>query len=288
MRQHRTRNLAPHPTVVPRAGGVSSTPRPIGSIAGVSGILDRPPQCAIAHKADDDSRGYSRGAFRPGFANRFAQTRGRGECRVLAAPAVPCARDGGRGAHEHTGTAGALRHSPRNGFTAYAALSPETNSSCLRHRRIDGVRLTRAKARPAIPISAAGAAASTAFRPTSVTIAIRPSWRAGTGGVVGLIWGWREEVYFCRQDWTGQITLIGLEKFVSPRIALQDPLAIGHSRSPGGSARQAHPSKLTRVRSSACRRCQAIGNGPRTAKRLSPVRRSNRFEFRVTHGDNSA
>jgi hypothetical protein len=147
---------------------------------------------------------------------------------------------------------------------------------------------SRAKARPAIPISAAGAAASTAFRPTSVTIAIRPSWRAGTGGVVGLIWGWREEVYFCRQDWTGQITLIGLEKFVSPRIALQDPLAIGHSRSPGGSARQAHPSKLTRVRSSACRRCQAIGNGPRTAKRLSPVRRSNRFEFRVTHGDNSA
>jgi hypothetical protein len=58
---------------------------------------------------------------------------------VLAAPAVSCARDGGRGAHEHTGTAGALRHSPRNGFTAYAELSPETNSFCLRHRRIDGV-----------------------------------------------------------------------------------------------------------------------------------------------------
>jgi hypothetical protein len=34
----------------------------------------------------------SRGAFRPGLANRFAQTRGRGECRVLAAPAVSCAR----------------------------------------------------------------------------------------------------------------------------------------------------------------------------------------------------
>ena len=82
----------------------------------------------------------SRGAYRPGFANRFAQTGGRRECRVLAAPAVPCARDGGRGAHEHTGTAGALRHPLRNGFTAYAELSPETNSSCLRHRRIDGVR----------------------------------------------------------------------------------------------------------------------------------------------------
>jgi hypothetical protein len=32
----------------------------------------------------------------------------------------------------------ALRHSPRNGFTAYATLSPATNSSCHRHRRIEG------------------------------------------------------------------------------------------------------------------------------------------------------
>jgi len=150
-------------------------------------------------KPGDDSRKYSRGAFRPGFANSFAQTRGRRECRVLAAPAVPCARDGGRCAHEHTGTVGAFRHSLRNGFTAYGALSPETNSSCLRHRRIDGfanpvgpaktsadltpatgARTTRFcrtlqhrssaappiahRPKPALqPFSAAGAAASTAF-----------------------------------------------------------------------------------------------------------------------------
>ena len=31
-------------------------------------------------------------------------------------------------AHEHTGTDGAIRHSLRNGFTAYAALSPVTSS----------------------------------------------------------------------------------------------------------------------------------------------------------------
>jgi hypothetical protein len=43
-----------------------------------------------------------------------------------------------RNAHEHTGSAGAIRHSLRNGFTAYAALSPATNSSCHRHRRISG------------------------------------------------------------------------------------------------------------------------------------------------------
>src|SRR5215216_2052643 len=41
-------------------------------------------------------------------------------------------------AHEHTGTAGALRHPLRNGLTAYAALSLETNSFCLHRCRLDG------------------------------------------------------------------------------------------------------------------------------------------------------
>ena len=41
-------------------------------------------------------------------------------------------------AHEHTGTVGTLRHSLRSGFTAYAELSPETNSFCLRRWRING------------------------------------------------------------------------------------------------------------------------------------------------------
>ena len=45
---------------------------------------------------------------------------------------------GDRGAHEHTGTAGARRHSLRNGLTAYAALSLETNSFCLHRCRLDG------------------------------------------------------------------------------------------------------------------------------------------------------
>ena len=43
-----------------------------------------------------------------------------------------------RNAHEHTGTDGTLRHSLRNGFTAYAVLSPATNSSCHRRHRISG------------------------------------------------------------------------------------------------------------------------------------------------------
>jgi hypothetical protein len=48
--------------------------------------------------------------------------RGCRECRVLAAPAVSCANVCEESAHEHTGTVGAIRHSLRNGLTAYAAL----------------------------------------------------------------------------------------------------------------------------------------------------------------------
>ena len=33
-----------------------------------------------------------------------------------------------KNAHEHTGTVGTLRHSLRNGFTAYSVLSPENGS----------------------------------------------------------------------------------------------------------------------------------------------------------------
>jgi hypothetical protein len=93
----------------------------------------------IQTAADTPSR--SRGATR---ARSFARTlsprkRGSRECRMHAAPAVSCANCTKENAHEHTGSAEALRHSLRNGFTAYAALSPATNSSCHRRRRIHGL-----------------------------------------------------------------------------------------------------------------------------------------------------
>jgi hypothetical protein len=50
--------------------------------------------------------------------------RGRREDRVRAAPAVSCARNAQANAHEHTGSAEAVRPSLRNGFTAYIVLSP--------------------------------------------------------------------------------------------------------------------------------------------------------------------
>jgi hypothetical protein len=53
-------------------------------------------------------------------------SRGRRESRVRAAPAVSCAKCTKESAHEHTGSAEAIRPSLRNGFTAYFVLSPVT------------------------------------------------------------------------------------------------------------------------------------------------------------------
>src|SRR4051794_25791584 len=85
--------LAHTPLSYPRRR-VSSTLRPLGSIIGASGILDHPPQCAIAHKAGDDNgddtASRSRGTLCPSLAIEFPcpPVRGRRECRVHAAPAV--------------------------------------------------------------------------------------------------------------------------------------------------------------------------------------------------------
>src|SRR5260370_16091533 len=52
--------------------------------------------------------------------------RGSRECRMRAAPAVSCANMCEENAHEHTGSAEAIRHSLRNAFTASFTLSPDT------------------------------------------------------------------------------------------------------------------------------------------------------------------
>jgi hypothetical protein len=52
---------------------------------------------------------------------------------VRAAPAVSCAKCTKESAHEHTGSAEAIRHSLRNGFTVSFALSPVIGLCCHRH-----------------------------------------------------------------------------------------------------------------------------------------------------------
>ena len=99
----------PREVVIPRACGGSSTPRLLGSIAGVSGILDRPPsramttedvarKCVRSIQFSDSSHtvvtpSHSRGALRPRFAINFPpfSDKGRRECRAPDAPAVSCA-----------------------------------------------------------------------------------------------------------------------------------------------------------------------------------------------------
>jgi hypothetical protein len=87
----------------------------------------------------DHVTAHSRGAMRP----RFALGSAPGSQRAQGRPGARCTRGlvckmVQRTAHEHTGSAETLRPSLRSGLTAYAALSPATNSSCHRHRRING------------------------------------------------------------------------------------------------------------------------------------------------------
>ena len=83
----------------------------------------------------------SRSPMSPSFSTTFSpKKRGRRECRVPAAPAVSCAKDARKIAHEHTGTVGAIRHSPRNGLSEELALKCSTCSDGVGSFRCMGVR----------------------------------------------------------------------------------------------------------------------------------------------------
>src|SRR5438876_2936227 len=92
----------------------------------------------------------SRGAFSPELCKfvRSSSKRGRRECRVHAAPAVSCAKVRKKGAHEHTGSAEAVRHPLRNGFTAYFVLSPVSGLFCHRHFAKNSAKLSASIAAP--------------------------------------------------------------------------------------------------------------------------------------------
>src|SRR5260370_23558431 len=73
--------------------------------------------------------------MRPSFASIAALDKNK---RAQGTPGARCTRGlvckhAQKNAHEHTGSAEAARHSLRNGFTAYIALSPVNGLSC--HRR---------------------------------------------------------------------------------------------------------------------------------------------------------
>jgi hypothetical protein len=78
-----------------------------------------------------------------GFARKLPpfENRGRGECRAPNAPAASCALMEWEYAHEYLQRRHRIHPAfpHANGFTAYGALSPATNSSCHRRRRMDGL-----------------------------------------------------------------------------------------------------------------------------------------------------
>src|SRR5258708_38912390 len=101
-----------------------------------SDMRETHPGCRFAHPGYDHEHtlSFSRQALSEAcksFTPR--KKRGRREDRVHAAPAVSCANAHKENAHEHTGSAEAVRPSLRNGFTAYFVLSPVIGLSC--HRR---------------------------------------------------------------------------------------------------------------------------------------------------------
>ena len=181
-----SRACAAYSAVILRACGVSSTLRLLGSIIDVSGILAHP----LSRVTTLNVYPRSRDALRPSFAGNFCTSpiRGRRECRMRAAPAVSCAM-GRRSAHmsiqvqrEHPGLpcAMALRLitcSPRR-----TALLPPLRPE----KQLPPGALTPAPRRQdhtPLPYASAAlvfaASASTAPRPTFVTIASAPL--AGTG-----------------------------------------------------------------------------------------------------------
>ena len=118
--------------------------------------------------------------------------------RAQGMPDARCTRDLVCNVHKEVCTrayraAESIRHSLRNGFTAYIVLSPADRAFCHRRPRealasqkldasIRGIRTTRLY-RTLLSRSSVATSASTASHPALVTIAKRPSYRDGTTSI---------------------------------------------------------------------------------------------------------
>jgi len=107
------------------------------------------------------------------------------------------------------------RHASANLTPASGRQDHTTSPSAAIVSRQRTLRLLTSPFGPALRSPRAqNAAASTASRSASVTIAIRPSV-GGMARVLEVIWVRREWKYFWKQDWTGGISLIPQEIFPS-------------------------------------------------------------------------
>jgi hypothetical protein len=115
-----------------------------------------------------------------------------------------------RNAHEHTGSAEAVRPSLRNGFTAYNALSPVTGLSC--HRRLRMLPQSLMPASGHQDHTPSPSASSALVRRTLSVhriplrvrdVAQRPSVWNGMAADIELICHFGKPEYFFEKGWTG-------------------------------------------------------------------------------------
>jgi hypothetical protein len=205
-------------TVIPRVCGVSSTPRLLDSITVVSGILDRPVKpgddgwgfgarldtviASAAKQSIGPRKGRmdcfvaallamtvapishipsrSRGADRPRFGSFVRASINQ---RAQGMPGAQCTRSLACNVKWHTSvvttvTPEIARHSPRNGFTAYAVLSPATSSCCHRHPRIKVLSARSGRRASANLAPATGARTTRFYRTQKAPIILHAAHRS--------------------------------------------------------------------------------------------------------------
>jgi hypothetical protein len=162
----------------------------------------------------EDTPPHSRAADTAGSCVESCARRGRGECRARRRTrSLVCRKVDTRVSPPQV--ADSTRHSrTRMVLTVSFALAPETGLFCLRRQRnarsivADLISASGYQAHATSP-SASGALRPSHRkrpphpRPTFVTIAIRPSLRAGTARLMPLILATCEGAYFCGRGWTG-------------------------------------------------------------------------------------
>jgi hypothetical protein len=145
----------------------------------------------------EDVRPHSRGALRPSLASVFTlrKQEGAGKAGCALHPRSRVQLLLVKNAHEHTGSAEAVRPSLRNGFTAYFAISPVRRALLPPSLRrlsppslapASGARTTRLR-RTLEPRSSVATLASTASHRTFVTTRDPPLSSGETGEAIVMI-----------------------------------------------------------------------------------------------------
>ena len=173
-----------------------------------------------------DTASLSRGTMRPSFA-RILHPEGCGECRVPNAPAASCAKCRKHTSVVTTVAPGSPGIPARSGFNGFLRALPG-DRACLppsppRSLLLENLTPASGRQDHTTSPSARDARSSMRTRVHRILPRVRddlepPLVWGRTVKDVEVICVRREQKYFCREDWTAQITLIPRENFSSRRI----------------------------------------------------------------------